>query len=367
MLSCLAFRPATPVAFQPALFKGPAPVPYVIIHSKPDLYKIFLYVSYHKTAGFNYDKIIPEKPVPSISGLIAMKKPLPTINGVGPSCLRVMRNSGPTVLECLVQRFPKIAADAWISRMAGGNVVDENGTRLTPDSPCRTGGYIFYYRELEEESPVPFEESVMYRDEHIVVADKPHFLPVVPSGKYLKETLLVRLKQKLQLDDLVPLHRIDRETAGLVIFSHDPESRGKYASLFQMRSVRKVYEAVALHNPVLQFPIERASRIVAGKPFFRMDEAQGQPNAHTRISIIEVKNGMARYRLEPSTGRKHQLRVHMAALGIPIINDRIYPVTMPPAQDDLSHPLQLVARSVEFTDPLTGRPMHFESGIGLDG
>lgn len=295
-----------------------------------------------------------------------MKKPLPTINGVGPSCLRIMDNSSRTVLECLVRRFPRMAADTWISRMGKGQVVDENGTRLNPDSPCRTGGYIFYYRELEEEARIPFEETVLYRDDHVLVADKPHFLPVVPSGRYLRETLLVRLKDKLRLDNLVPLHRIDRETAGIVIFSHNPESRGKYASLFQRRSVHKVYEALALHVPGLQFPVERTSRIVAGKPFFRMDEAQGPPNAHTRMSIIEIKNEMARYRLEPLTGRKHQLRVHMAALGIPILNDRIYPVTLPATEDDLSRPLKLVARSVEFADPLTGRPMHFESLMRID-
>lgn len=299
-------------------------------------------------------------------GLIVMKKPLPTINGVGPSCLRITDNSGRTVLECLVRRFPRMAADTWISRMGNGHVVDENGTRLTPDSPCRTGGYIFYYRELEKEAPIPFEETVLYGDDHIVVADKPHFLPVVPSGRYLRETLLVRLKEKLRLDNLVPLHRIDRETAGIVIFSHNPESRGKYASLFQRRSVHKVYEALALHVPGLQFPIERASRIVAGKPFFRMEETQGPPNAHTRISIIEIKHEIARYRLEPLTGRKHQLRVHMAALGIPILNDRIYPVTLPAGEDDLSRPLKLVARSVEFADPLTGRPRYFESGMRID-
>ncbi len=294
-----------------------------------------------------------------------MKKPLPTLHGVGPSCLRVMRGDGLNALEVLTRRFRGIPAETWVSRMEKGNVVDGNGTRLAQDSPCRTGSYIFYYRELDEETAIPFEESVLYRDEHIVVADKPHFLPVIPSGRYLKETLLVRLKQKLMLDDLVPIHRIDRETAGIVIFSLNAGTRGRYASLFHRRSVHKVYEALAAYDPGMQFPVERASRIVAGKPFFRMDEAEGPPNAHTRISIIEKKDGIALYRLEPLTGRKHQLRVHMAACGIPIINDRFYPVTLPPAEDDFSLPLKLVARSVEFTDPLTGRPRYFESEMRI--
>jgi tRNA pseudouridine32 synthase / 23S rRNA pseudouridine746 synthase len=280
--------------------------------------------------------------------------------------MRVMHNDGLRALDCLTHRFPGITADTWISRMKNGRVVDDKGTRLNADSPCRTGSYIFYYRELDDETPIPFEESVLYRDDHIVVADKPHFLPVTPSGKYLKETLLVRLKRKLMLDDLVPLHRIDRETAGIVIFSHNAETRGMYASLFHKRSIRKVYEALAMYDPGMRFPVERASRIVAGKPFFRMNEAEGPPNAHTRIDIIEKMGGIARYRLEPLTGRKHQLRVHMAACGIPILNDRIYPVTLPQAEDDFWLPLKLVARSVEFADPLTGRPVYFESEMHID-
>lgn len=294
-----------------------------------------------------------------------MKKPLPTIDGVSPSCLRIMHGSDRTVLDCLKQRFPRMAAQTWISRMEKGRVVDENGMCLTPGSLCRTGGFIYYYRELDEEKQIPFEESILYRDDHIIVADKPHFLPVVPSGKYLQETLLVRLKQKLMLDDLVPLHRIDRETAGLVIFSHNPESRGKYASLFQKRKVYKIYEALAPDAPDIQFPVECISRMAAGKPFFKMEEVEGTPNAETRISVIETRRGITRYKLEPLTGRKHQLRLHMAALGIPILNDRIYPVTMPPGEDDYSRPLMLLARSIAFSDPLTGQPMRFESRMKL--
>ncbi len=294
-----------------------------------------------------------------------MKRPLPTIDGVGPSCLRISDNRNLSVIEYLTERFPKIPADTWISRMERGIVVDGDGMRLKPDSVCRAGSYIYYYRELDNETAVPFEESVLYRDEHILVADKPHFLPVVPSGRYIRETLLVRLKQKFGLEHLVPVHRIDRDTAGLVVFSHNPATRGRYASLFQMRRVQKVYEALAPHAPGMVFPVERASRIVPGEPFFRMREVEGMPNARTRVGVIESKDGISRYRLEPLTGRKHQLRLHMAALGIAILNDRIYPVIFPPGEDDYSHPLKLVARSVQFADPLTGQSMYFESGIEL--
>lgn len=245
--------------------------------------------------------------------------------------------------------------------MNKGQVVDEKGVPIGPETPCRRGGFVFYYREPQEETPIPFEEDILYRDDHILVADKPHFLPVVPSGVFLHETLLVRLKKKLALEDLVPLHRIDRETAGLVIFSVNPGTRGDYASLFQKRKVEKVYEALAPTLPGRSFPLSYRSCIVEGKPFFRMREVEGIPNSETRIDVLRETGEIALYRLIPHTGRKHQLRVHLAAMGIPIINDRIYPNVQPAAYDDFSFPLKLLARSISFPDPLTGRDRSFES------
>ncbi len=290
-----------------------------------------------------------------------MKVPLPTIEGVGPSCLRISCSPGRNILEYLKERFPRVESAVWIERMGRRQVVDENGVPLGPDSPCRRGGYVYYYRELEEEVPIPFEEAVLYRDDHILVVDKPHFLPVVPAGRFLRETLLVRLKNRFALEHLVPIHRIDRETAGVVVFSHNPSTRGDYASLFQKHKMRKVYEALAPTLPGSRFPITRRSCLVEGKPFFRMQEAEGTPNSETRIEILEDRGNTALYRLIPVTGRKHQLRVHLAALNIPIVNDRLYPDVWPAGEDDFSIPLKLLARSVSFSDPLTGRDRYFES------
>jgi len=249
----------------------------------------------------------------------------------------------------------------WISRLGRGEVVDELGVPLRAESPCCRDGFIFYYRGPDRETPVPFEESVLYRDDHILVADKPHFLPVMPAGRFLRETLLVRLKRRFNLEYLVPLHRIDRETGGVVIFSHNPETRGGYGSLFNRREIRKVYETLAPALPGGSFPMTRVSRIVRGEPFFRMREAEGPPNAETVISVLEERGAATLYRLVPVTGRKHQLRVHLAALGIPIINDKLYPDITPWKEDDFSSPLGLIARSISFTDPLTGQERHFES------
>jgi tRNA pseudouridine32 synthase / 23S rRNA pseudouridine746 synthase len=249
--------------------------------------------------------------------------------------------------------------------MKKGEVVDENGIPLSAESPCRRGTSIFYYRELERETPIPFEESILYQDDHILVADKPHFLPVTPSGRFLRETLLVRLKKRLNFEHLVPIHRIDRETAGVVMFSHNPKTRSDYASLFHKREMRKVYEAFA---PTLlgdYFPMTHRSCLVKGTPFFRMKEVESIPNSETCIDVVENMGDITLYVLTPVTGRKHQLRVHLAALGIPIINDKLYPNMQPRKADDFSLPLQLLARSISFPDPLTGQDRCFKSSREL--
>jgi len=249
--------------------------------------------------------------------------------------------------------------------MAKGQVVDETGLRLDSGSSYRAGARIFYYRELESETRIPFIERILYQDEDILAVDKPHFLPVAPSGRFLHETLLVRLRKEGKLEHLVPIHRIDRETAGVVLFSTNPKTRGDYASLFHNRKINKVYEALAPAIPGLDFPVTRRRRIVTGEPFFRMKEVDGEPNSETRVEVLNNLSGVTLYRLSPTTGRKHQVRVHLSALGIPIVNDKLYPDMGSIDYDDFSSPLKLLAKSVSFLDPLTGRERHFESEKSL--
>lgn len=269
------------------------------------------------------------------------------------------------MLDFLQQYFPEVGEKTWIMRMHKGEVADADGLRIMPDHAYRAGALIYYYRELEDETPVPFEEVILFQDEHLLVVDKPHFLPVIPSGRYLHQTLLVRLKKKLKLEHLTPIHRLDRETAGVILFSLNPASRGDYQSLFHKREMNKVYEALAAPLSGRQFPLIYRSRMVAGEPFFRMQEASGEPNSETYIEMLESRGDVALYRLRPLTGKKHQLRVHMAALGIPINNDSVYPELLAEKGDDFSQPLQLLARSISFKDPYTGKERHFESGRDL--
>lgn len=302
-----------------------------------------------------------------------MNAPLPIIDGVSPSSQWLPAGHWKTILDFLTERFPKVDNTTWLARMAKGELVDETGRRLNAASAYRAGACIFYYRELESEPGIPFDEHILYQDEHLLVVDKPHFLPVIPAGRFLHETLLVRLKKKWKLDQLVPIHRLDRETAGVVLFSINPATRGDYTSLFRNRRVRKVYEALAPAPPDISFPVTRRSRIVQGEPFFRMKEIDGSPNAETHIDVAETASGSTGeamlYRLTPVTGRKHQLRLHMAALEIPIVNDRLYPevslTQRADSEDSFSSPLKLLAKSISFEDPLTGREHYFQSSRSL--
>ena len=282
-------------------------------------------------------------------------------DGVAPSYLWLPEGQWPDMLSFLIERYPQISAAQWLDRMARGEVLNGDGAVLGPDSAYRRGMRIFYYRELERETPIPFQEEILFQDEHLVVVDKPHFLPMTPAGRFVQETLLTRLKKSLDCAELTPIHRLDRETAGVVIFSRQVASRGAYQTLFQRREVRKMYEALA---PVLagrDFPFTYRSRMVEGAQFFLMREEAGEPNSETIIDVIERRGEVNLYRLQPHTGRKHQLRVHLAALGIPIVNDAFYPLAQPCKEDAMSHPLQLLARAIDFTDPLSGEPRHFES------
>lgn len=287
--------------------------------------------------------------------------PPPARDGVGPSCVVLAPGPWATMLDFLVARFAGVPVCVWAQRLADGDVVDDTGQVITTQTPFEAGRRLYYYRALPVEPRIPFEAVVLWQDDHLLVVDKPHFLPVVPSGKYLQETVLIRLKNALGLEALSPIHRIDRDTAGLVLFSKQVASRGAYQNLFRTRQVDKTYECVAPWNPDLPWPLTRESRIAPAAHFMQQTEVPGEPNALTHITPIEVRGPWARYALKPVSGQRHQLRVHMAALGLPIRFDGIYPTLTPEGSADYAHPLQLLAQSIAFTDPLTGQPMAFES------
>ncbi len=229
----------------------------------------------------------------------------------------------------------------------------------------QVGAEIHYYRELPSEPVLAVEETILHIDAHLIVVDKPHFLPTTPGGGYAMETLLARLVRRFGDIGIAPLHRLDRLTAGVILFSLNKETRASYQMLFRTHALEKRYEALAQPLPDMVFPLDRNTRLVRGHPFFRTQEIDGVSNAFTRIDVIERRPLVWRYGLTPMTGRKHQLRVHMAAIGAPILNDPLYPQFGDWLVDDLEHPLKLLARSLAFKDPLDGSARYFESGLSL--
>jgi tRNA pseudouridine32 synthase/23S rRNA pseudouridine746 synthase len=250
--------------------------------------------------------------------------------------------------------------------MQAHEVIDEHGRLVTPERRYEGHQRVYYYRSLDDEPHIPFEATVLFQDEHLLVVDKPHFLPIAPTGKYLQQSLLVRLKRSLGLDALAPIHRLDRSTAGLVLFSVQAATRGHYQTLFARREVRKTYEAV-VHWPVgASLPSMRASRMAQDTAFMRSCEVDGPANSETHFELIRLlSDDRAHLRLSPVTGRRHQLRVHCAAIGMPIVDDPIYPLLLPEDSDDYAQPMQLLAKTLAFDDPLTDEPRRFESGLSL--
>ncbi len=268
----------------------------------------------------------------------------------------------PTLLAFLVGRFPKVPVQKWIERINADKVLTEEGHPVTLDTAYMPNKRLFYYRETETEPVIPFREQILFRNDHLLVACKPHFLPVIPGGPYVRETLINRLKEKTGNPFLSPINRIDKGTAGLVLFSVNKKTRGMYQQMFMDGQVRKTYEALA-HFPYdsgqSEWLVE--NRLEQGEPWFRMKTGAGEVNARSRIRLTEVMGSVAHFQLIPITGKKHQLRIHLSGLGFPIINDRYYPVLKPEMTDDFSRPLELLSRKIEFRDPITGQEMSFES------
>jgi tRNA pseudouridine32 synthase/23S rRNA pseudouridine746 synthase len=278
-------------------------------------------------------------------------------DGLGPARLRL--RTGGRVHEEFRTRFGPQAA----AKVAAGEVVDADGVVLDAASVLPAGSHVFFYRELADEVAVPFDLPVLHRDDNIVVVDKPHFLATMPRGCHVAQTALVRLRNELALPELSPAHRLDRLTAGVLVFTTRREVRGAYQTLFALGLVRKSYLARAAVNCDVILPTVVRSRIIKRRGQLQAVEEPGEPNAET---LVEATSTPGLYRLTPRTGRTHQLRVHMASLGMPIDNDPLYPEVHDVAADDFSQPLRLLAHSIEFDDPFSGCVRRFVSARTID-
>ena len=326
-----------------------------------------------------------------------MQSPLPVRDGVNATRLR-LPDEGPwhTAMDYMMHRWGHIDPQGIEDRFDAGEIVGEGGVPLDRATRLKDHTFIWYYRTLPPETRIPVELDILHQDEHLLVVDKPHFLPTTPGGTYIQESALVRLRNQLDLPDLIPMHRLDRMTAGVLLLSTNPQTRGKYQVLFEKRQVQKEYECVSAAEPVpgypaVDFPVVVRNRMTKSRSYLLAEVIDGEPNAETRIERLETFDGgtpagaggthaagnltaapggtpatrLARYRLEPHSGKTHQLRVHMASLGLGIVNDAFYPDLLDKAPDDYSKPLQLLARGIRFVDPISGQPVEYRSGLEL--
>jgi tRNA pseudouridine32 synthase / 23S rRNA pseudouridine746 synthase len=294
-----------------------------------------------------------------------LRSPLPQRHGLDAVRVRTPAE-GPwaTIRDHLVDRLPRVAPERIDTMLREQRIVDLAGP-VAPDAPFVPEHFLWFHRDLPDEVPVPFEIGIVHRDDDLLVVDKPHFLSTIPRGKHIVHTALVRLRRDLDLPTLSPAHRLDRRTAGLLMFVIRPERRGAYQTLFRDRLVHKTYEAIARYDPTLDLPRTVHSRIVKERGVITAQEVPGPPNAETLVELTEHRGGLGRYRLTPTTGRTHQIRLHMSGLGIPILGDDFYPVLTETPLDDFTRPLQLLATTLEFRDPVTGEQRRFRSRATL--
>ena len=316
-----------------------------------------------------------------------MQSPLPVRDGVNATRLR-LPDEGPweTAMDYMMHRWGHIDPQGIEDRFDAGEIVGEAGIALDRSTPMQDHTFIWYYRTLPPETRIPVELNILHQDEHLLVVDKPHFLPTTPGGTYIQESALVRLRNQLGLPDLIPMHRLDRMTAGILLLSTNPETRGKYQVLFEKRQVQKEYECVsaaepAPGHPAVDFPVVVRNRMTKSRSYLLAEVVDGEPNAETRIERLRTFDASgapdgapdadggphrrALYRLEPHSGKTHQLRVHMASLGLGIVNDAFYPELLDKAPDNYAKPLQLLARGIRFVDPISGSPVEYRSRLEL--
>jgi tRNA pseudouridine32 synthase/23S rRNA pseudouridine746 synthase len=334
-----------------------------------------------------------------------MQSPLPVRDGVNATRLR-LPDEGPwtTAMDYMMHRWGHIDPQGIEDRFEAGEIVGEGGVPLDRRTKLEDHTFIWYYRTLPPETRLPVELTILHQSEHLLVVDKPHFLPTTPGGTYIQESALVRLRNQLNLPDLIPMHRLDRMTAGILLLSTNPETRGRYQVLFEKRQVQKEYECVAAaqpsaEHPAVEFPVVVRNRMTKSRSYLLAEVIDGEPNAETRIDLLRTfdagttdgghpasaspadskhfgtapgtavhhtptqRRGL--YRLEPHSGKTHQLRVHMASLGLGILHDAFYPDLLDKAPDDYTKPLQLLARGIRFVDPITGKPVEYRSRLEL--
>ena len=305
--------------------------------------------------------------------------PLPIRDGLNPTRARVP--AGPVTAWDFVwhlistQRYRDPSDDeaALTARFAAGEVVLRDGTPLRPESFLAADQDVYFYRTPAPETPVPYDIPIIFEDDDLLVANKPPFMATMPRARHIVETATIRLRRATGNNELSPAHRLDRLTSGILLFTKRRAIRGAYQTLFAQRRVFKTYTAIAAYRDfatplvwetrIEKTPGELQGRIVDGPINAITTLADVVPLTPAEQSALEAVHGpqppLGRYTLRPTTGKTHQLRLHMWRAGVPILGDPVYPVIHPAEAEDMAVPMHLLAQAISFTDPLTGTPREF--------
>ena len=299
---------------------------------------------------------------------------------------RVARDAAQGIaFDSLLTRFPALGdpeATPLHERFVRGEIVRADGTAWAADAPVEPGDELWFHRELREEAVPEMDLPILHQDDHLLVVDKPHDMATMPRGTHVLSSALVRLRRSTGITTLSPLHRLDRRTAGVLAFGVRPADRSAYQELFARREVLKEYLARVRpaagpagsavprgiagsgDAPVTLRVGARAvlrDRLLKERGDLLTRVVEGEPNAITELEVLaQADDGTATLLLRPLTGRTHQLRAQLSHRGMPILGEDLYP-----SPRDPEGPLQLLARTLAFTDPVTGQEQRFSSMRGL--
>ena len=308
--------------------------------------------------------------------------PLPIKDGLNPTRVRTPEANITAwdflsaVISAQRHRHPHDDAAALQARFDSGEVVLRNQTQLRPESVLRQDEDVFFYRMPAPEVPVPYDIPILYEDEHILIADKPPFMATMPRARHIVQTATVQLRRMTGNSELAPAHRLDRLTSGILLFTKHREVRGAYQTLFAEKKVSKTYQAIAKYQR-FPTPLQWSSHLTKTPGEIQGRIGDGPPNAFTTLTSVEQIDNtpyekihgylpqLGKYTLQPTTGKTHQLRLHMWQAGVPIVGDPVYPEIFPEDAEDMRIPMHLTATRIEFTDPLSEKPREFESALPL--
>jgi 23S rRNA pseudouridine1911/1915/1917 synthase len=285
--------------------------------------------------------------------------------------------SGQTALAFYATRYRHSSEAVWRERMARGEII-RRGKPAAPDDRLTAGDVLVWRRPPWEEPPVPTAIPVLYEDESVLVVDKPAGLPVLPDGGYLENTLVFLLRGHAAADaPPVPVHRLGRGTSGVIVLARSATVREHLCAQFRRATaeagravLRKSYraltsavpglpDAIEIRQPIGPVPCARLGTVHAASP-------AGRP-ACSRCRILARRGGTLLWEIELITGRPHQIRIHLASIGAPLLGDPFYGPGGVPRPDSDALPgdigYTLRACALRFVHPRTGRPIEIHAPI----